>query len=210
VSSPSPSNTPRPTARPKPTGLHGDRREARIRRGEKLKLVSITILNDGLRRRTRRSAASGERCRDGAGESAAATITIADNDPGVQFEYNKFWVRESDSGLTVEVSRGNDVELGAFTVDYATANLTATAGEDYAEAKDTPVCRRRQGEAAHDPDRYDEVAEQDETFTLTLSHLTGLGALGATAKATVTILDATGMEAHRSTASPSWRIEALN
>ena len=167
--------------------------------GEKLKLFTIPILNDGLKE-------ASETFRlylthvvgTVLGGPMAATITIVDNDPGVQFEYNKYWVRENDGALAVRVLRGNDVELPPFTVDYATTNLTATAGEDYTEAKGTLEF------AAGDtvklltiPITCDEAAEQDETFTVTLSNLTGLGALGTITKATVTILDTTGMVAHR-------------
>jgi len=100
--------------------------------------------------------------------------------------------------LTLKVLRGNDVELGAFTVDYATTNLTATVGEDYTEAKGT--LQFAAGEVVKlltIPITYDEAAEPDETFTVTLSNVTGLGAHGTITKATVTILDTTGMVAHR-------------
>ncbi|MHC1767463.1 MAG: Calx-beta domain-containing protein [Verrucomicrobiia bacterium] len=116
---------------------------------------------------------------------------------GIQFEYNKYWVRENDGALTVRVLRGAGVELGAFTVDYATSNLTATAGEDYTEAQG--AFEFGAGETVKlltIPITHDEAAESDETFTVTLSHLTGSWSLGAITKATVTILDTTGMEVH--------------
>ncbi|MHC1766225.1 MAG: Calx-beta domain-containing protein [Verrucomicrobiia bacterium] len=167
--------------------------------GEKLKLFTIPILNDGLKEasetfRLYLTNVAGTVL----GSPAAATITIVDNDPGVQFEFNKYWVREIDGVLTVRVVRGNDGELGAVAVDYATTNLTATAGDDYTEAKGT--LEFAAGETVKPltiPIAYDDAAESDETFTATLSQVTGSGALGTFAKATVTILDTAGMEAHQ-------------
>jgi dienelactone hydrolase len=167
--------------------------------GERLKLFTIPILNDGLKETSQTfrlylTNVAGTVL----GSPTAATITIVDNDPGVQFEYNKYWVRENDGVLTVRVLRGNDVELPPFAVDYATTNLTATAGEDYTETKGT--LEFAAGETVKlltIPITDDEAAESDETFTVTLSHLSGLGALGTITKAAVTILDATGTVAHR-------------
>jgi hypothetical protein len=113
--------------------------------------------------------------------------------------------------LTVRVSRGNDGELGAFAVDYATANQTATVGEDYTEAKGTlEFATGDTVKLLTIPITGDEVAEQDETFTITLGNLTGSGNLGTITRAPVTILDTTGAAAHRSRASRSCQVKAPN
>ena len=167
--------------------------------GEKLKLLTIPILNDGLKeaeemfRLYLTNASAGVTL----GSPTSAGITIADNDLGVQIEFNTYWVQENEGTLTLRVLRGNDVDLSAFTVDYATTNMTATAGEDYTETKGTLEF------AAGDMVKLltisiadDQVVELDEKFTVTLSNPTGTSVLGSF-RATLTILDVTGMMGHQ-------------
>ena len=79
--------------------------------------------------------------------------------------------------------------LGEVTVDYATADGTATAGEDYKATSGTLTFSfREQTKTVSVPVLDDDDAEDAETFTLTLSNVSN-GALEA-AEATGTILDA--------------------
>jgi dienelactone hydrolase len=165
--------------------------------GEKLKLFIIPVLNDGLKEGNETfqlyltNASAGVTL----GTPPSAGITIADNDFGVQIEFNTYWVQENEGTLTLSVLRGNDVDLSAYTVDYATTNLTATAGEDYAETKGTlEFAAGEMVKLLTIPIADDEVVEPDEKFAVTLSNPTGTSVLRSS-RATVTILDATG--AHR-------------
>jgi dienelactone hydrolase len=98
----------------------------------------------------------------------------------------------------VRILRGSDVALPPFAVDYATTNLTAIAGEDYTETRGTlEFATGETTKLLTISITHDEAAEQDETLTVTLSNPTGLAVLGEFTKATVTILNTTGMAAHR-------------
>jgi hypothetical protein len=101
--------------------------------GEKLKLVTIPILGDGVKQASKSFRVSLSNPTGGAvlGSPAAATVTILDSDPGIGFELASYSVWESAGAITVTVLRGNDVALGPSTVDYATSDLFAKAGQDY-------------------------------------------------------------------------------
>ena len=87
--------------------------------GETIKLLIIPILNDGLKEpnETFRLTLSNPTGGGVLGSANMATVTILDNDPRVQFDFGKYWVQETDGALSVNVLRGNDVQLDAFTVD---------------------------------------------------------------------------------------------
>ena len=168
---------------------------------EKLKLITIPILNDGVKEPDERftfklSNATG----DVLGGQTSATITIIDNDPGVQFAANQLWVQEVEGTVKLTVMRGNDIQLDAFTVEYATTNGTATAGSDYTETKGTLAFA--EGEMTkffNVPILNDGVAEKDEQFKVVLSNPTGgmVLATATNATATVTVCDVTEMLPHR-------------
>src|SRR5207302_3860589 len=101
--------------------------------GERLKLITVPILNDGIKEPTKNFRVDLSNPTGGAvlGSRTTATITIADNDPGAGFELGSYSVRENAGIIAVTVLRGNDVAFGSITLDYATSNLTATAGQDY-------------------------------------------------------------------------------
>ena len=107
--------------------------------GEKVKLFTVPILNDSPKEanKTFRLTLSNPTGGGVLGSQKTATVRIVDNDPGVQFEFDKYWIRENEGSLTVKVLRGNDVDLPLFTVEYAITNLTAVAGEDYADTSGT-------------------------------------------------------------------------
>lgn len=111
--------------------------------------------------------------------------------PGqLQFASAAYSVNESAGSVTLTVQRVNGTN-GAVGVSYATANGTATAPADFIATSGTLAWPA--GDAA--PKTFsvtlvnDAVAESTKTFTATLSNPTGTATLGATATATVTLLD---------------------
>jgi dienelactone hydrolase len=116
----------------------------------------------------------------------------------VQFEFSQYCMQENEGALTVKVLRGTDVDLPPFTVDFATTNLNATAGQDYTETKGT--LDFGVGETVQTitvPITYDEQREPDEKFSLFLSNPSAGVVLGKNGTATITILDTAGMVAHQ-------------
>ena len=87
------------------------------------------------------------------------------------------------ASFAVTLDRG---ATGAVTVDYATADGTATAGEDYAAASGTLTFAPGASSRTVDVAALDDAeAEFDETFALTLSNASGAGLADATATGTV-------------------------
>ncbi len=85
--------------------------------------------------------------------------------------------------FAVTLDRG---ATGEVTVDYATADGTATAGRDYAAASGTLTFKAGESSKTVAVDVLaDTVAEYDETFTLTLSNAPRAGLAEATATGTI-------------------------
>ncbi len=105
---------------------------------------------------------------------ADAVLTIDDNDdPGsVSFEQAGYSLSETDGNLTVTVNRNGGDLAGNASVDYATADLTATAGGDYQATSGTLSWLAGEGGAKtfvvviND----DSVIESNESFSLNLSN----------------------------------------
>ena len=57
-----------------------------------------------------------------------ATLSIQDNDTPVQLEFGGYWAAQGEGSVLIGMVRGGEGE--ALTLDYATANGTALAGED--------------------------------------------------------------------------------
>lgn len=55
------------------------------------------------------------------------------------FELKRYESAWGNGEVTVTVLRGNDWDLGPITVDYATSDLTAQAGQDYQAVSGTLV-----------------------------------------------------------------------
>ena len=134
------------------------------------------------------------------GTRSTATITITDNDPGIEFAVNQFWVHEDQREVCLKVLRGNNGLLDLFTVQYTFIDGTAKAGEDYLAASGRlEFAAGEMNKSICVPIINDQLQESDEKFQVNLSNPTAGMALGRTANltATVTIVDATGMEPHR-------------
>lgn len=119
------------------------------------------------------------------------TVTIENDDETLVVESTE--VVETDGATTVDVT----VRLGAapdpgeeVTVDYATADGTATAGADYTAA--TGTLTFTEGETVETITIAilgDTTGEADETFTVSLSNETGAVVPPAGRTATITIAD---------------------
>lgn len=100
---------------------------------EKRKIVRIPILNDAVRGAARsfQFTLSDPTGQTGLGQIKAATINIQDNDSGIAFAQASYTAYEDAGEAALTVMRGQDVETPSFTVDYATADVSARAGVDY-------------------------------------------------------------------------------
>jgi hypothetical protein len=128
------------------------------------------------------------------GTPASATATIQDNDaapqPGtLQFSGATATVGEAAGSITLTVNRVSGTD-GAVSVNYSSANGSATAGSDYTATSGTLNFANGQASATFQVPISDDVAvEGAETFTLTLASPAGGAALGAPVTVTVTITD---------------------
>jgi hypothetical protein len=106
--------------------------------------------------------------------AGTANVFITDNDATLQLAAPTYELREDGGAVSVIVTRLGDTS-GPATVNYATADGTATAGADYTAANGTLTFAA--GEASQTisiPVTLDTLPlENTETFTLTLSGVTG-------------------------------------
>jgi hypothetical protein len=152
--------------------------------GELTKIISIPIINDNLFENGNETFTLALSNPTGAAilmSPNITTVTIGDNDfkPSV-FVPIKFLVSEGDSGtknIAVDVTLTNPT-VQVVTVNYATANGTATAGSDYTAASGTvtipagitsvPINIVINGDTAVEP---------DETFGVILSNATNVNSI---------------------------------
>jgi len=149
--------------------------------GDTVKVVSVPILNDGVKEPNKTFRVTLSNPRGGAvlGSGTTATVTIVDNDPGVSFELSSYPVWENAGNVALIVLRGNDVALGPITVDYATADLTAVAGVDYQAVSNTLAFGQNETmKTIIIPILRDVLVTNDRRFRVTLSNPTGGAALG--------------------------------
>jgi hypothetical protein len=169
--------------------------------GEKVKLFPVLILNDGQKESSETLRVTlNNPVNQVLGAQKTATIIILDNDPGVQFTQNQLWVHENEAIIQLTVARGNGGLLGAFTVDYATTNITAIAGQDYVETRGTLEFAPGEMARSFTVTVFDDgVAEPDEQFKVLLSNPTGGMALDVATNVTasVALCDLTEMKPHR-------------
>ncbi len=158
--------------------------------GETNKTISATILDDSLVESNETfqvmlSAPTGGAAITG---TNTATVTIVETDIGLAFAAATYNVSEGATNLTLTVNRSGATN-GTATVDYATADLSATAGVDYTSATGTLTFTN--GVATQTitvPITEDTEVETNETFRVTLSGVTGGFILGST-NSIVTILE---------------------
>jgi poly(3-hydroxybutyrate) depolymerase len=150
---------------------------------EKVKLIPITILNNGNKDGTRsfRLSLSGPRDQAVLGWTTNITVSILDNDPGVGFERTRYTNSWGEAGgITLTVLRGNDWALGPIAVDYATSDLTAIAGTHYQAVSGTLEFKANETvKTITVPLLQPRAPEGWRSFRVTLSNPAGGAALGA-------------------------------
>lgn len=153
--------------------------------------VNIPILNNQIKDGNRTFRITMSNPVDGMlGCTPSTTVTILDNDPGIEFESGSYAVAEDGESVLIGVRRGHDDASVPLTVDYATSDASAVAGTDYANTTGTLVFAA--GEAAKTiaiPILNDGLKESTKTFRLTLNSPAGGAVLGSRTSTTVSILD---------------------
>jgi len=160
--------------------------------GERVKLVPVAILNDGIAEPTKTFRVTLSNPSGGVlGPRTITIVTLQDNDPGLGFELSSYSVCEKAQAgeITLMVVRGNDGTLGPITVDYATSDLTATAGNDYQAVSNTLAFQENETvKSLTVPILRPPATGGTKTFRVTLTNPTGGATLG-TAITTVSILE---------------------
>ncbi len=123
------------------------------------------------------------------GATNPTTVTIQNDDlPMVQFATSGYSVNENGGTLPLNVTL-NSSSFSTITVNYATSNLTAIAGNDYSPLNGTLTFNPGQTTLPLTTTILDDsLDELNETFVVTLSSPIN-AVLGATNPTTVTIID---------------------
>ncbi len=129
----------------------------------------------------------------GFASSIQATLTITNDDVTTTgFSVASASTTEADGQVVLTLVRAGDT-AGVVTVDYATADGTAVAGQDYVAAAGTVTWADGDGadKTVSVQILPDTNQEQAEDFVVKLSNITGSAQLGSNSSITVTI-DASG------------------
>lgn len=122
----------------------------------------------------------------------AAVVHVGDDGASgpVQFSAANFSVGESDGSVMVSVTRSGGSLGGPVSVDYATSDGSATAGDDYTATTGTLSFAAGETTKAFSVAVLgDSAQENPESFTVSLSNPTGGTVLGPTDSASVAIAD---------------------
>ena len=158
--------------------------------GETSQTIPVPILNNGLVDGTKNFRVILSNPNGGAvlGTRTNVLVLITDNDTGIELFTDNDTVAEDSGAVVLGVVRYDDGNL-PVTVDFATANLTATSGLDYTGFTN------RLSFAPHEllkfvtvPIINDGLKEADETFRVTLSNPVGV-TLATQTPLTATIVD---------------------
>ncbi|MGD0166145.1 MAG: Calx-beta domain-containing protein, partial [Gaiellaceae bacterium] len=123
------------------------------------------------------------------GTQKTATLTILDNDRAFAFSAATYSVNESGGHATITIKRSGS-SSGAYSVHFATANGTATAGSDYTAVSQTvSFAAGVTSKTVSIPIKNDTVKEPNETVKLSLSSPSSGAVLGTQKTATLTIID---------------------
>jgi len=160
--------------------------------GETNQTIVVPILNNGFVEGTKTFKVSlSNPTNAGLGTLLTNTVSITDNDAGVQFVSASISVAEASGVVQFGVVRCDDGTL-PVTVDFATTDSTANGGLDYTGMTNTlsfgPTERWK---LVSIPIFNDGLKEVNEAFRLTLSNPTN-ATLGGTKTALVTIVDNDG------------------
>ncbi len=139
-------------------------------------------------------------CVVSAANNAVATVTINQKaictanfealPSRIQFAIPYYQINEILGKAILSVTRAGSPQ-GTISVDYTTADGTALAGSDYTAA--TGTLKWDDGDMRPQPIEIfmhtDDIEEDDETLSVTLSNVTGGAQLGTNTQATLTITD---------------------
>ncbi len=156
--------------------------------GETSKQFQVAVRGDYTREQTETFLVNitGAPVSDGQG---TGTIVNDDNGGAIRFNSAEYTAGEPGGPFTVTVQRTGGL-ADNVTVNYATSNGTAIAGQDYGAVSGTLTFVGGQTSRTFSiPITNDGVSEPNETLTLILSDPTGGGTLGSPNTATVTITD---------------------
>ncbi|MCU7933390.1 MAG: hypothetical protein KZQ99_00735 [Candidatus Thiodiazotropha sp. (ex Dulcina madagascariensis)] len=158
--------------------------------GESSKQFSVALLDDGVYEgdETVSLVLTGS----AVGALNTATLTIRENDPqpvgSVGFSGSAYRVDESSASLTVTVQR-NDGSVGSGSIDYATNDGTASAGNDYTAASGTLSFIDGQISSSFSVDISDDALQEGaEAILISLSNPVSV-TLGDQSFAVITIQD---------------------
>ena len=177
------------------------------------KTIRITVYNDTIADanesfQVRLSNAAGASM----GATTQAVVSIADDDTASvngSFVFNVGSQSVAENGGTAVVTvRRTQSYVGAVTVDYASANGTATAGSDYTAASGS--LSWADGETASKTFTVaiadDATAEASETINLSLTNPTGGAALGSAKTMSLSITDNDGLPGTISLSAASYTV----
>ncbi len=125
------------------------------------------------------------------GTISQATLTITDQPPAsVQFVTTNSSVNENAGAATVTVTRTGSGK-GAVSVDYSTADGTATANSDYTSVAGTITFADGDftPQTITVPILADTVNESTETLTVNLSNVVGEAVIGSPSQLTLSIIN---------------------
>jgi hypothetical protein len=125
------------------------------------------------------------------GSTNASVLTVLDNDRGgtIQFASAAFTMSEALPSAAVVVTRTGGT-AGAVTVDYATSDGSAQAGQDYGETTGTLTFgASERSKSILVPLLNDRLVEGSETLQVTLSNPGGGATLGTPAETVITLGD---------------------
>jgi CSLREA domain-containing protein len=159
--------------------------------GETSKTVNVSVIGDTLVEPNETfnfnlSNATNATIADGQG---IGTITNDDLGGAIQFSASTINITENSPTVLLTVTRNGGAASG-ISVDYATANGTAVAGQDYAASSGSLNFGANETSKTFTvPIINDTTVEGNETFTVNLTSPSGGATLGTPAGLVVTILD---------------------
>ncbi|MBL9174260.1 MAG: alpha/beta fold hydrolase [Verrucomicrobiales bacterium] len=158
---------------------------------EHLKLISIPILNDGIREANKSFRVSLSNSIGATlGGQSKTSVTIQDNDQGFLFVTNSYILAEDVGRARIEVLRGTDATQETASVEVATVNGSALDGLDFTGMTNTVTFSPgEQVKRVEVSILNDGLQEPNKQFRLTLRNPSENAAIGTRATTTVILQD---------------------
>jgi len=159
--------------------------------GETNKTIIVPILDEGFVEGTESFRVLLSNPTGGAvlGPRLIVSVSITDNDVGIQFQFAAYSVTEDAGEVMICVARGDDGNL-PVAVNFATTDVSATNGLDYTGTTNTPLSFAPQERLkwVTVPILNNSLKQPNRNFRVTLANPAG-ATLGAQTLAYVTIVD---------------------